>query len=416
MTDYSLAIPADDRELGQVLDIVGQALHFPREMGERFAGIVGREHFRALRKGSDIVGGLCFHEMGQFFGGRSVPMSGVGAVGIATEHRAGGAATAMMRLALRDMRDRADGPKPISSLYPATVPLYRRAGFELAGARYEITIPIREMHLGSDLAKNIDGMRIERVTEADDAAIRALYFERARDTPGQLDRRVFSWRRVYEPRGEKAAGYKAVNASGEMEGYLFMMQKDGSAPTSQNAAHAPLLHLLVGDVQFTTPAAGLRLLELLRQHKSVCDAAMMYGSPDHPFLALIPERTFIARHQFHWMLRIIDVEGAVRARGWNSLVRGEVHLDVRDDGLPENNAKFTLAVADGAADVRRGGRGDAIIDVRGLAALYSGHLSPQDLVSWGRLRIADHVKDPPRVLDTLSGLFAGPRPWLGDMF
>lgn len=409
MSDHTLTVPADDRELGQVLDIVGQALHFPRELGDRFASIVGRGNFRALRCGSQVVGGLCYHEMGQFFGGKSVRMSGIGGVGVGTEHRAGGAATAMMRLALRDMHARGT---PISSLYPATVPLYRRAGYELAGSRYEISIPIREM----SPIKGAQAMRIERITDADEPAIRAMYLEQARPTPGLLDRGVFSWRRVFEPRGERATGYKAVNERGEMEGYLFMLQKDGPAPAHHGGAHGSLFHLIITDVQFTTPGAGLRLLEVLRQNKSVCATAMMHGSPDHPFLALIPERVFHAQHQFHWMLRIIDVEKALVARGWNPLVRGEVHLDVRDDGLPENNARFTLTVADGAANVWRGGTGDAIIDVRGLAALYTGHLSPQDLLSWGRLQMAEHVRDHARVLDTLGGLFAGPTPWLGDMF
>ncbi|HVP73708.1 MAG TPA: sterol carrier protein domain-containing protein, partial [Phycisphaerales bacterium] len=74
------------------------------------------------------------------------------------------------------------------------------------------------------------------------------------------------------------------------------------------------------------------------------------------------------------------------------------------------------SVDGGAVKVKNGGAGDAIIDIRGLAALYTGHLSPQDLLSWGRLQIADHVRDPQRVLETLAAMFAGPRPWLGDMF
>jgi GNAT superfamily N-acetyltransferase len=123
--DFTLATPADDRELAACLDIVAQSLHFPRELADRFAKIVGREHFRVIRSSggrgapspSSIVGGLALHEMGQFFGGRSVKMFGVGAVGIAPEHRASGAATAMMTQVVREMHERG---VPISTLYPAT--------------------------------------------------------------------------------------------------------------------------------------------------------------------------------------------------------------------------------------------------------------------------------------------------------
>jgi predicted acetyltransferase len=255
-------------------------------------------------------------------------------------------------------------------------------------------------------------LRVERIEEGDRERIVEFYTSVARHTPGLLDRREFAWKRVHEPRGEKAQGYKVINASGAIEGYAFLLQKD--AP--QAHAQSPLFHLLINDVQFATPAAGMRLLVLIRQHRSVCDTAMLYGSPDHPLLALIPERIFAARHQFHWMLRILDVRRALEARGWNACVRGEVALDVRDDLMPENNGGLTLTVDGGAATVNKGGTGDAIIDIRGMAALYTGHLSPQDLMSWGRMQIANHVRDPQRVLETLSGLFAGPRPWLGDMF
>ena len=408
MSDFTLSKPADERELARFLDICALALHFPRDLADRFASISGRDAFRVVRANSDgnpIVGGLVIHDMGQFFGGKSVRMGGIGAVGIAPEFRASGAATQMMALALRDMRENGF---MISSLYPATVPLYRRAGYELAGSRYEVTIPIRQMRL----EKRAGDLRVERVEEGDRERIVEFYTSVARHTPGLLDRREFSWKRVYEPRGEKAQGYKVLNAAGAIEGYAFLLQKD----VPQAHAQSPLFHLLINDAQFATPAAGARLLELVRQHQSVCDTAILYGSPDHPLLALIPERIFIARHQFHWMLRILDVRKALEARGWNACVRGEVALDVRDDLLPENNAKLMLSVAGGAANVKAGGAGDAIIDIRGLAALYTGHLSAHDLLSWGRLQVADHVRDPQRVLETLSALFAAPRPWLGDMF
>lgn len=410
MNDLTLTTPADDAELAPVLDVVSQALHFPRDLADRFAGIVGREHFRALRRGSTTLGGLALHMMGQHFGGRSVPMGGVGAVGIGTEHRAGGAATDMMKLAMRDLHQRG---VPISTLYPATVTLYRRAGYELAGSRYEIVIPIRQMRPAAD-GKSL---RVERATEADRPAIEALYRRASPSMPGSLERGQFSWKRVYEPRGEKASGFKAVNARGEIEGYLYLLQKDGDAPGAPaHGAHRPIFHLLIGDVQFETPAAGARLLEMLRQHQSVCESAALYGSPDHPLLALLPERCFEARHQFHWMLRIVHVEKALAARGWSPALHGEVSLDVQDDVLPENNARFTLRVGDSRAEVSRGGSGDVVIDIRGLAALYTGHLSPHELIKWGRLRVADHVRDPARTLATLEGLFAGPRPWLADMF
>ncbi len=422
MPEFTLAAPADEKELAAALDIIALSLHFPRELADRFANVSGAQNFRVLRSterrasGSKtaIIGGLVIHPMGQFFGGRSVSMGGIGAVGIAPEHRAGGAATAMMNLAVGDMHERNIA---LSTLYPATVTLYRRAGYELAGSRYEITIPLRQMRLPSNAASNDRELTVERIDDDDRAAVEALYMDQARaGGSGALERGVFSWKRVYQPRGEPARGYKIINAQGEMEGFVMLLQKDESPLTSAKSANPPMFYLLVNEVQLRTPRAGLRILELLRQHRSVCADATLYGSPDHPLLALIPERTFTATHQFHWMTRIVDVRKALAERGWNPCISSEVHLDVRDELIGANNQRFVLRIHDGAASIEHGGSGDCIIDIRGLAPLYTGHLPPNDLLNWGHLRIADHVRDPHHALRVLGGIFAGPRPWMADMF
>lgn len=94
-------------------------------------------------------------------------------------------------------------------------------------------------------------------------------------------------------------------------------------------------------------------------------------------------------------------------RGYGEGVSAEAHLDVRDDVLPTNNARFVVEVSGGRARVRKGGRGSAKIDVRGLAALYSGFMSPRELVATG------YVDGP---CDALGPVFAGPHPWMGEIF
>jgi predicted acetyltransferase len=404
MPDFTLANPIDDRELAEYQDIVAQALHFPRDLADRYVKLVGRENFRIVRAGDRIAGGLAILKMGHFLGGRSVPTWGVAALGIAAEHRASGAATAMMRLALREMLDKG---ATFSSLYPATVPLYRRAGYELAGRREEITIPIRLLRPRE--RENV--LRVERITPDDHAEIEALYRAEALQCAGLLDRAPISWGRVREPRGETATGFRVVNpATSRIEGYIYTLQKD--APPTQHTQY----HLHITDAQFTTVQAGRRLLAMLYEHHSVCDTAIMFGSGDHPLITLIPERVCSTRLQLHWMARIVDVEKALAARGYDRHISAETHLDVRDDLLPENCGHFSLGVHDGEATIARGGSGDVVIDIRGLAALYTGHATTHDLVLTGQLHLAEHVRDGKACLAALDAIFRGPRPWLGDMF
>jgi predicted acetyltransferase len=310
-----------------------------------------------------------------------------------------------MRLLARELHARGT---PISTLYPATVPLYRRAGYELAGSRYEITIPIRRLTPRDTGHEDLSIARIDQ--DKDREQIESLYAGIARHTPGSLDRGAFSWRRVRAPRSEPAIGYKAVNAGGQIEGYLYAQQKDPPA------LHGTMFNLLISDVQFTTAAAGRALLSFMRQHHSVCDSAILYGSPDHPLFALIGERIITATHQFHWMLRICHAGQALRTRGWNPHVSAEAHLDIRDDVIDANTQRCVVTVEDGEAHVAPGGRGDVVMDIRALASLYTGHRSLHDCLALGQLQVADHVRDPAEALSGLAAMFVGPRPWLADMF
>jgi predicted acetyltransferase len=88
------------------------------------------------------------------------------------------------------------------------------------------------------------------------------------------------------------------------------------------------------------------------------------------------------------MLRIHDLPGAVAARGWPEGVDLEVHLRVTppshvlDD---TTGGHWVLGVADGRATCEPGGPGSVAIAATDLAALYSGHLDPVQLVTEGRL-------------------------------
>jgi predicted acetyltransferase len=111
-----------------------------------------------------------------------------------------------------------------------------------------------------------------------------------------------------------------------------------------------------------------------------------------------------------WLLRIVDVCGALAARGYPQGAEVEVHLEVRDTLLPANDGRFVLTIANGQGEVREGGRGGLRVDVRGLATLYSGHLSPEELRATGLL------DGEPRDLAAAALAFAGPAPWMPDMF
>jgi predicted acetyltransferase len=387
----------DDAELAALFDILSRVFNFPREYADKYCARLGREHFRVLRAGGRVAGGLAQLPMAQFYGGRSIAMTGIAVVGVAPDVRSRGGATGLMRASLAEMH--AAGIA-LSVLYPATWPLYRRVGYELAGSRYEIKLPLRRLHLRER------GHEIRAIAADDQAAIatvEGLYRAVAVTRNGYLDRSGFIAARVRAPRFEPGEGYLAVNpATGAAEGYVFYKREE--------CDDAPY-ELGISDLIAVTPEAGLRLLTFLADHRSMAAAAVYYGLPCDPFLRLLPERGHTVKLFDHWMLRLVHVRAALAGRGYPAGLTAEVHLDVADDILPGNAGKVVLQVANGRGQVAPGGRGDVRVDVRGLAALYSGHATPWELRIAGQLAAAE--EEP---LRALASVFAGPAAATPDFF
>ena len=91
-------------------------------------------------------------------------------------------------------------------------------------------------------------------------------------------------------------------------------------------------------------------------------------------------------------------------------IEGELHLEIEDSVIPQNNGRFLLRVAHGQATVEPGGRGELHCGIGGLACLFSGITPANQLGMLGLL------EGPETSIQLACGLFAGPEPWMSDMF
>ncbi len=160
--------------------------------------------------------------MAQWFGGRSIPTMGVAGVAVAPEERGRGVGTRLMVEMLRGARARGFS---LGALYPASVTLYRRAGYERAGARFAIELDPRHCEVP----------RVPEVTIAEVVGtppdVRALYDETARVHPGFLDRGPYVWGRVVRPRGKVTKTFTASH-EGKLEGYVVFAHTTGGHDTT----------------------------------------------------------------------------------------------------------------------------------------------------------------------------------------
>jgi predicted acetyltransferase len=386
--------PMTDTDLPAVARILSHAFAGTREGSAEWVQNAGLGHLRTLRaaEGGAIEATLLRIPMGQYFGGRSVPLVGIAGVGVAPEARGRGVAGRLMAEAVREI---ASEGVALSGLYPATQPLYRRVGYEQAGHRFEYRLPVRNIGGGER------GMRVRPVEATDKGAIRECYTEFASRFDGPLDRGEYLWGRVERMRETVYYGFAAVDEAGEIEGYIYLAQTRKPERGRQDIA--------VSDIAFRTAAAGRRLLGFLADFSSMADDIVFFGGPLHPLCTLLAEQRYQLSIRDHWMIRITNLPEAITARGYRCEA-AEVHLDVRDELLPKNSGKWVVRVRDGAGFAERGGSGAISLDVAALASMYSGLYTPEQLSVLGRC-----TGEVSRIR-AAAGLFAGTTPWMSDMY
>lgn len=391
MSSLSYGQPENDREMDAMAKVTSLSFGHPAEAIRERIGTLDRDTLRVLRDGQDVVGCFWFVPMGQWFGGRPVPMSGIAAVGVAPDRRGQGIALDLMQRAMRELNE---AGVPISSLYPATQTLYRKAGFEQAGSRHHYTLK------PGDIRIRDRDLTAREAVEGDREAVQAVYRKHAAGFDGHLDRGAYVWDRIFEFRNQKASGY-VVEEGGEIRGYVYYLT---------HARDQGGFDLQLTDIAALDSCAGRNLWSLLHDYRSMSPEMSWYGGPTSMLLPLLAEQPWKSGQQMYWMTRIVNVPKALEARGYSRGLAASLSLEIQDAGVPSNHDRFTVEIADGAARVTRGGKGALRMDVRGLAPLFSGLYPPR------ALRAAGLLEGDDAEIDKACGVFSHGAPGMPDMF
>ena len=301
--------------------------------------------------GARLIASGRYLPMEQWWHGAAVPAGGVASVYVSPEERGRGVGA---RLAAALIELIAERGRPLSVLYPATAPVYRRAGYEHGGAQHWVAFRTEVLRsLGGDAT----GAVKIRQAGPDDAAeivavLRAVHA--AAGDAGPLDRGEAFLRWSLEDPDLFAYladdGFVAYHWNGDLSGLVVERAVAGSAETAR------ALWALVGSGSSTAETVRARI------------------SPHDPLLWLLRDRTDERLTRSSWMLRIIDAPAAIAARGFPAGVAAEVPLVVHDPLRSDNAGSWRLIVADGRGRLERATESaDAVrMTERGLAALYAG--------------------------------------------
>jgi GNAT superfamily N-acetyltransferase len=343
------------------------------------------------------AGAATVHDMRQWWHGRAVPSAGVASVKVAPERRGKGIGKRLMTAVLDLI---AELGYPVSALYPATMPLYRSLGWELAGGRSEATVPARSLH--SLLPPDPDapvappvpiappvpggpaagappiarGPDVRRAGPGDAAAINEIIgrtHEEARDCgPVTWDM----------GRTERWLAREDVYAYLTDDGFAaYRWDADGHA-------------LFVERVQGVSAETVRALWSVIASHNSTARTVRALIAPADPLWWLTRERDVTVTRREMWMLRVVDATAAIEARGFPPGVSVTVPLVITDPSRPANSGHWELVVSESKGILIPNGPGilgtppglalptgrpgkaapgaTLTLGARGLAALYAG--------------------------------------------
>jgi predicted acetyltransferase len=356
--------------------------------------------------GGRMIGALRVWRFAHFFGGRSVPTAGIAAVAISPTARGRGTGVALMRETLRATA--ADG-LPLSTLFMSTMAPYRAVGYELAGVRNRYRAALPTLPRTPSLA-------VEPWGDDELAEIMDCHRRVGATQNGVMDRNEDWWhKRVIGPHAPNEFVYRYLVRDGEgvVRGYvIFTHHKEiGHFPDNWAPRDEPVIALAMRDLMFETEDAARSLLTFAAGHWSSGTNMYWSGPAVDPLLTFFRDRLPTVDSAYAWMARLSDVAGCLTARGYPPNLDITTDFEVTDPTLDTNAGAYRLTIEGGKASVERIDSSPTKVHVRGLAAMYTSSLHPNDAVRIGLLQPGSEAAP-----DALAAAFAGPAPWLLEFF
>ncbi len=279
--------------------------------------------------------------------GRGMPFGAVSPVANSPLHRRKGHTGAMLRQSLALMRERGQW---LSGLYTPHPAFYRRYGWEIAADERQYSFKPKDCQL---TARPSERGRLREIAPADWQQLDAVYRRWSTLRNGPLQRPEVWWRNSVlgesGPRRNEAVLWET--SAGEPQGYAVFNQssnEDGSGTvwTREFAA-------LSGD-------AYLNLITFLAQHDIHREITVVASSDDPLPLLFSDAERLTVKQGYTVLLRIVDVEGALRSRPVaHPDLDTELTLEVTDEAAPWNAGTWRVSVESGSVVVDRSdGAGD----------------------------------------------------------
>ncbi len=313
--------------------------------------------------------------------GHGLSFGAVGPVVTLPQHRRKGYVGALLRQSLADMRDRG---QVISGLHTPHPALYRRYGWEIASERRVYTFAPKDIALQAQPSQS---GRTRLLTPDDWAQADRVYRLHAAKRNGPLHRGEVWWREAVFGAGQPTAGDVVLweTDDGEPQGYAVYYQR------RQYDEFMP--PFWIRELVALSPDAYLNLLLYILRHDLPQQIAF-HAPPNDPFLSVLVDTQRVkVENDYDMMLRVCDVEAALRMRAPAYPAHDQsLTLQINDASAPWNEGTLRVEVAGGAVNVERvDGEAELSLSATTLAPVFNGYLSVAGAVLAGLARVRDEA-------------------------
>src|SRR5919197_1052522 len=280
--------PPEDSDRDAIAYLASLSFNVPLARARRLAPELRLDRYLCAYEGKRLIATTQAHDLEQWFGGRPLRMAGIASVATIPERRGTGVASLLLEESLRTARDTGF---TVSALFPATVPVYRRLGYEFGGVFVSHEVALRSLHsMGSS------DVKLEELEGDDFEELTACHRAYAADQNGlshSEDDKWWSGRILFRTDPEATSRVVIVRGSEGVEGYAAYRIKSRGEYEGSDVECSHLVGL--------TERANRALIDYFRRFQGVSRALSWEGPPAEPLGLLVPERSIRTTEQFEFM-------------------------------------------------------------------------------------------------------------------
>lgn len=391
---YSVTFAQADGALLEEFDALAE-----RSYGHRVEDIMLLHRYAdtrvALRDGRIVAGGMGFL-IPQIFGGQPVPSACLGSECVAPEERGGVQflAARMVAERIRAMRERG---AVLATIWTSSNGYARRLGWEAPAQVFTWSVPADELKRSFEPG----GLDITHgdTHEGIDQFQRGL----AMQWNGPLSRPA--WWSSWQQEKHSLTTYRFGREGQPLSGFLSLTPKRRGQHGSE---------LVVQEFWAEDRKTASAMMSFLGGHDSTVDFIKFERTslPPYPILQHNLHRSgaAVAHAKPGWMIRILDLQEAVRLRGWPAELEATVPIEVGTEG-GDSHDRFVLRISSGVAELSPSRvAGEVTLTRRQFAAWYAGGYRTATS-AW-----LSGVRGTPEMLSLLVRATADHEPWMPDHF